>query len=105
MQTYDFNTDLSENAKGKNMRLIFSGYLTLQNANKIKSNLLSQKGDFSQIELVAKDVRGIDVSFLQLVESFRQTNEQEGKKVKIAMDLPYDLKTLMANAGIAYPVK
>ncbi len=105
MQTYDFNTDLSESAKGKNMRLIFSGYLTLQNAGKIKSNLLNQKGDFSQVELVAQDVKGIDVSFLQLVEAFRKAKEQEGKQVKILMDLPYDLKTLMANAGISYPVK
>lgn len=105
MQTFNLQTDVSEDGKGKKIRMIFSGYLTLQNATQIKTTLQQQNGDFDNVELWAKDVSGIDVSFLQILESYRQTHNVEGKKVKIMMDLPYDLKTLLANAGIVYPVK
>ncbi len=105
MQTFTFQTDVSEDDKGKKIRMIFSGYLTLQNASQIRTTLEEQNRDFENVELWAKDVSGIDVSFLQILESYRQTHSVEGKKVKILMDLPYDLKTLLANAGIVYPVK
>lgn len=105
MQTFTFQTDVSEDDKGKKIRMIFSGYLTLQNASQIRTTLKEQNRDFENVELWAKDVSGIDVSFLQILESYRQTHSVEGKKVKILMDLPYDLKTLLANAGIVYPVK
>lgn len=105
MQTFTFQTDVSEDDKGKKIRMIFSGYLTLQNASQIRTTLEEQNRDFENVELWAKDVSGIDVSFLQILESYRQTHSVEGKKVKVLMDLPYDLKTLLANAGIVYPVK
>ncbi|TVQ14692.1 MAG: hypothetical protein EA361_07150 [Bacteroidetes bacterium] len=105
MQTFKLQTDVSEDGKGKKIRMIFSGYLTLQNAAEIKATLQPINGDFANLELCARDVAGIDVSFLQMIESYRKTHEGDGKKVKILMDLPYDLKTLLANAGIAYPLK
>lgn len=105
MQTFNFKSDVSEDSLGKKIKLVFTGYLTLQNAKEIKTTLQSQLGDYKSVELMAKDVSGIDVSFLQIIESYRKTNQDEGKKVKIMIDLPYDLKTLLANAGIAYPIK
>ncbi len=105
MQTFNLKTDISEDGKGKKIRMIFSGYLTLQNAAEIKAILQPINGEFANLELWARDVSGIDVSFLQILESYRKTHEADGKKVKILMDLPYDLKTLLANAGIAYPIK
>ncbi len=105
MQTFNFKTDVTEDSNGKKIKLIFTGYLTLQNAREIKSTLLNQIGDYQQVELMARDVSGIDVSFLQILESYRLSNERAGKKVKILMDLPYDLKTLLANAGVSYPLK
>ncbi len=105
MQTFNLHTDVTEDGSGRKIRMVFSGYLTLQNAKQIKENLQKQNGDFENVELWAKDVSGIDVSFLQILESYRMRHTAEGKKVNIKMDLPYDLKTLLANAGIAYPVK
>lgn len=105
MQTFNFKADISEDSSGKKIKLIFTGYLTLQNAREIKNVLENQMDDFNNVELTAKEVTGLDVSFLQIIESYRKTHQAEGKNIKILMDLPYDLKTLLANAGIAYPLK
>jgi hypothetical protein len=105
MQTFNIKSDVTEDSTGKKIKLVFTGYLTLQNAKEIKSVLQNQSGDFMSVELMAKEVAGIDVSFLQIVESYRKANHEGGKKVKILMDLPYDLKTMLANAGIEYPIK
>lgn len=105
MQTFDLKTDVTEDTSGKKMKMVFTGYLTLQNAREIKSALKNHVGDYKTVELTARNVSGIDVSFLQIIESYRKSHEVDGRKVKIIMDLPYDLKTLLGNAGIAYPLK
>ncbi len=105
MQHFTFNSDVTEDREGKIFKMIFSGYLTLQNARQIKETLQNQVGDYNKVVLMAQDVSGIDVTFLQIVESFRKTGEEAGKQVRVLMDLPYDLKTLMANAGVSYPLK
>ncbi len=105
MQNFTFKSDLTEDSNGKKMKITFSGYLTLQNAKEIKSTLQCQQAEVKDVEIMAKDVSGIDVSFLQIVESYRKSIQDEGKNLRIMMDLPYDLKTLLANAGIAYPIK
>lgn len=105
MQTFTFRTDIDEDSSGKKIKLLFTGSLTLPNARDIKNALENQVDDFNTVELTAKEVSGIDVSFLQIIESYRNTKESEGKNIRILMDLPYDLKTLLANAGIAYPLK
>lgn len=105
MQNFTFHKEVSEDSQGKKTQMIFAGYLTLQNARQIKDTLQNQSWDYKSVELMAHDVKGIDVSFLQILESFRKSIEDKGHKAKILMDLPYDLKTIMANAGIVYPVK
>lgn len=105
MQTFELKTDVTEDPSGRKMKMVFKGYLTLQNAKEIKLALQNYVGDFKTVELLAKEVSGIDVSFLQIIESYRKSHEADGRKVKISMDLPYDLKTLLGNAGIAYPIK
>ncbi len=105
MQTFTFKSDISEDSTEKKITLVFTGNLTLQNAEEIKNTLEGQKGDFNHVELTAREVSGIDVSFLQILESYCNTHQAKGRNVRILMDLPYDLKTLLANAGIAYPLK
>jgi hypothetical protein len=105
MQTFSLQSDIHEDSVGKKIRLAFTGYLTLQNAKEIKSALLQHGNDFRSADLHAHDVEGIDVSFIQVIEAFRKATYLEGKQVKISLDLPYDLKTLLANAGISYPNK
>ncbi len=105
MQNFDFHTDHSEENGGLKTRMFFSGFLTLPNAEEIKASLQNLNDNAEQVELWAKDVSGIDVSFLQIIESYKKEREENGQKVTILMELPYDLKTLLANAGIAYPEK
>jgi MFS superfamily sulfate permease-like transporter len=101
MQTFNCKTERTEGR----LKMMFSGYLTLQNAKEIKNYLVTLDNEFQSIDIHVKEASGIDVSFLQMIESFRITHANEGRKVKITMDLPYDLKTLLSNAGVVYPVK
>ena len=103
MQNFTFTTHTSE--EGNQLKMVFGGNLTLQTAAHIKQTLEAQKGDYASFTMTVKEVTGLDVSFLQIIESFKKMLEQEGKKLSIYMDLPYDLKNLLANAGISYPLK
>ncbi|MFN3555445.1 MAG: hypothetical protein ACK4VN_05735 [Bacteroidales bacterium] len=105
MQTFTFTTQRTEDKDQNGLRLIFQGNLTLQNAGQIKALLKSQDIPSEHCQIVAKDVAGMDVSFLQIVEAYKEHLRQEGKKVSVIIDLPYDLKTLMVNAGIEYPAR
>jgi len=105
MQDFKFTRNVSEDSGESVMKMVFEGALTLSNANEIKKILEEQKQEFSQIALMVKNVAGLDVSFLQIIESWKKSLENNGGKVKIQMDLPYDLKTLLSNAGIVYPHK
>jgi MFS superfamily sulfate permease-like transporter len=101
MQTFKCKTEITDG----HLKLVFSGFLTLQNAKEIKTVLINLNDEHQSIDIQVKEASGIDVSFLQIIESFRISQVNAGRKVKIAMDLPYDLKTLLSNAGVAYPVK
>lgn len=105
MQNFTFTTHLSDESGVSRLKMTFGGHLTLQNATQIKSSLQSQQANHENFQLIARDVSGLDVSFLQIIESYRRTLEEEGKKVSIVLDIPYDIKVLLANAGIEYPVK
>jgi hypothetical protein len=101
MQTFKCNTELIEG----HLKLLFSGFLTLHNAREIKNFLSNLTGEFQTINIQVREVSGVDVSFLQIIEAFRSSQVNAGRKVKISMDMSYDLKSLFSNAGISYPVK
>ncbi|MFW5759098.1 MAG: STAS domain-containing protein [Bacteroidota bacterium] len=105
MQDFKFTSNIYEDSGEPVMKMVFEGALTLSNASEIKKILKEQKQEFTQIALMVKNVVGLDVSFLQIIESWKKSLENNGGKVKIQMDLPYDLKTLLSNAGITYPHK
>jgi hypothetical protein len=97
MQNFTCKTEVTDG----HLKLAFSGYLTLQNAREIKTVLAGKNDDFHSVDIHAYEVSGIDVSFLQLIEAFRLAQTIAGRKARITFDLPYDLKTLLANAGVA----
>jgi hypothetical protein len=99
----NFKVTASADAKSKELKIIFEGDLNLQNTTQIKIALQEGSVGFDTIEISGKEITAIDLSFVQIVEAFRKS--ETGKKVKVILDLPYDMKTLLGNAGINYPNK
>lgn len=105
MENFKISSTVTDDSGEPGLNMVFEGTLTLTNSKEIKETLEKQKQDYSKIALTVKNVAGLDVSFLQIIESYRRSIEENGGRVKISMDLPYDLKTLLSNAGISYPAK
>ncbi len=105
MKQFKCTTEKLQDDKGELLNITLSGSLTLQSASDIKKALSEIKGSFESLIIKTKEVDSIDISFIQIVEAYRKTKVSEGVNVKIIMDLPYNAKTLLANAGIAYPSK
>lgn len=84
--------------------MIFEGMLTLQNAPQIKDSLKEPLQEYDIVDLIAKDVTGIDVSFLKILKSFKEFLEKKGKKVNVRMDMPYDLNRIMSETGFFFPL-
>lgn len=104
MQDFKFISQISNDPHGCSIHMIFEGMLTLQNAPRIKESLKEPIKEYDVIDLIAKDVTGIDVSFLKILKSFKEFLEKQGKKVNVRMELPFDLNRIMSETGIIFPL-
>jgi hypothetical protein len=105
MKSFKLITHKSDDPKGKNLKIVFEGELALPNASEIMKELKLIPMGFETLEMIARDVTSIDLSFIQIIEAFGRSMKERKKDVKVLMDLPYDLKELLATAGIDYPSK
>ncbi len=105
MQTFTILTPKSENANDKEIKIVLEGDLSLQNAAQIKKALVGKDKKFQSVEITCRDITAIDVSVIQILEAYRKSITAAHKMIKIVMDLPYDLKTLLDNAGLKYQSK
>jgi hypothetical protein len=99
----NFKVTTSSDAKSRELKITFEGDLNLQNARRIKNALQEVSTGFESIEISGKEITAIDLSFVQNIEAFKKS--EAGKKIKTILVLPYDMKTLLGNAGINYPNK
>ncbi len=106
MKQFDYNIEKKSDKGSETLEVTLTGSLTLQSAKEIKSKLTDITNNFENLVINARGITGIDISFIQIIESYRRSIIRDaGKSVKIIMDLPYDMKQLLANAGITYPGK
>ncbi len=104
MEDFKFVSQISNDSHGCSIHMIFEGMLTLQNAPLIKDSLKEPSQEYDIVDLITKDVTGIDVSFIKILKSFKELLEQKGKKVNVRMDLPYDVNRIMLETGISFPI-
>ncbi|TVQ86180.1 MAG: hypothetical protein EA393_12535 [Bacteroidetes bacterium] len=102
MENFKFTSSCCDETGDAKIQMIFEGMLTLQNAELIREHLDKTNLRFESVDLFAKDVTGIDVSFLKMLENFKNYLEKQGKKVNINLEVPFDLKRMLVNAGIPY---
>jgi MFS superfamily sulfate permease-like transporter len=104
MDDFKFFSRISDDPHGCSIHMIFEGMLTLQNAPLIKESLKEPSQDYQSVDLIAKDVTGIDVSFLNILKSFKEYLETRGKKVNVKLELPYNLNRIISETGISFPL-
>ncbi|MBW6480536.1 MAG: hypothetical protein K0B37_14000 [Bacteroidales bacterium] len=104
MEDFKFISQINDDPQGCSIHMIFEGMLTLQNAPLIKESLKEPSQEYQNVDLITKDVTGIDVSFLNILKSFKEYLETRGKKVNLKIELPYNLNRIISETGISFPM-
>jgi anti-anti-sigma regulatory factor len=99
MKNKTFNISISDNKNLKSQTLLIEGDLCIKNAVAIKQILQSikLKGDSMTFQL--KNVERIDITFIQLIRSFRIFLKDSGVETFIKTDLNQETERLLRNAG------
>jgi anti-anti-sigma factor len=92
---------ISSDKNEKVLELHLQGELSLYHAAEIRDELLQAlMGDYRQVHLQIEEVSALDASFLQILEALKKTLQRSHASLQLRADLPYNLKTLLENAGV-----
>lgn len=100
MKTYNINFKQLDKKAEKKTEVTIEGNLTLQNATELKESLVQNIKKYNSFIVVVKNVTGIDLSFYQLIESFKKSVKSKEKQIEITYILPAEQKKLFTNCGI-----
>ncbi|MDD4384460.1 MAG: STAS domain-containing protein [Bacteroidales bacterium] len=94
----------SQAAKGKGKTsevgiIIIQGELTIDNAQELKAFLLENLKKHSQIQVKINEVDSIDLTAVQLLQSFLWDAKQEQKSINFEMKLSEDHRILLERSG------
>lgn len=89
----------------KKVKITFKNDLTIFSIESIKDQFIYavQKNDVIQLEL--KDVKNIDLTFIQLIYSLKISSASLKKEVSVSANLSEDIKSLFSNSGISKILK
>lgn len=97
----DYLIDIKK-AEGGRDQVIFSGQLTIEQAGKIKSGLLQLISTFStSLDIIIEDAEDIDLSFLQLLQSFTNLLGKRNIDFTIRWLIDEEQKKLLDGAGFS----
>jgi len=92
-----FNIDYKKS--NGTLDITFSGQLNINTINKITESVSSNLGKEQAIKLTVKDVDTIDLTFIQLLYSIKNSGTKKGCNVTLLMTLNEEIKSLIINAG------
>lgn len=93
---------ISSDEKGLVSRLSIGGLLVVENAQKLKQELLGILHKLSNsVQIEIDEVDNIDLSFIQLIVSFTSQLNENGIKFTIKWNLDDDQRTLFENVGLS----
>ncbi len=84
----------------KHVELTLEGELTLQNAKELKKSIQKNIAGYESVNIKADNITQADITFIQILKSLERHLTDKGKKITTNIKYPYDVKTLLANAGI-----
>ena len=96
--TENFNIEYKSN-KGE-LDIILSGQLTIVSIKKITESVKAQLNNKpKKVSITVNDVENIDLTFVQLLQSIKNSGVKNGFEVEDSLKLPEDLSSLIKNAG------
>lgn len=98
MENFKISKESSNDNGKKSIDIIIEGDLSLQNSKKLKTQIEKEIKAANTVNLIAKNITQADITFVQIIESLKK---QLKDKISIEVEYPYDIKTLMHNAGFA----
>lgn len=72
---------------------------TIKQANTIKKELLSLLTDSEPVKIVGENIHNIDITFIQLMVSLKNSSIKRNKPVSFNFKLTKDLNTLLEHCG------
>ncbi len=82
------------------VKLVLEGELTLANASEIKNIFSESANEYEKINISLKNIKSIDLSFVQLLKSLKNNTLKNKKKLEIDYDLSQNILELLNNSGI-----
>jgi len=82
------------------VNITFRNELTIFSIEDIKDKVVNAVTTNDQIDFVLKDVKNMDLSFIQLIYSIKLTAKKYNKKVSFNISLSDDLMNLFINSGL-----
>ena len=96
--TENFNIEYKSN-QGE-LDIILSGQLTIVSIKKITESVKAQLNNKpKKVSITVNDVENIDLTFVQLLQSIKNSGVKNGFEVEVSLKLPEDLSSLIKNAG------
>lgn len=95
--TENFNIDYKKN--NGELAIVFSGQLTISSIKKMTQSLKTHIDNPEKVSITTKDVENLDLTFIQLIQSIKNSGKKNGYQVSVSIKLPEDLSSLMVNAG------
>jgi ABC-type transporter Mla MlaB component len=75
--------------------IFLEGNLEIKNAGTIKRDFITAIEKFDYMEVVLKNINKIDMGFLQLLKSMRESARKFNKTIKYDLELPEDIRSLI----------
>ena len=89
-----------QNRNKKKSSIKLNGHLTVQNAADLRESLVTKLSDSRNLSVVFKDVKGADLTILQLICSTHKTALESGKSVTFKeQSIPEVVQDLAIQAG------
>lgn len=96
--TENFNIEYKSN-QGE-LDIILSGQLTIVSIKKITESVKAQLNNKpKKVSITVNDVENIDLTFVQLLQSIKNSGVKNGFEIEASLELPDDLSSLIKNAG------
>jgi ABC-type transporter Mla MlaB component len=95
--TENFNIDYKKN--NGEIAIVFSGQLTISSIKKMTESIKANIDNPEKVLINVKDVENLDLTFIQLIQSIKNSGKKNGYEVSVSMKLPEDLSSLLINAG------
>ena len=79
--------------------------LTIYTIEGIKENIIEAVNKYQDIEIKGTDIKNIDLTFVQLLDSIQKTVTNKGKNLTLDIQLNDENKVLFDNTGITRIIK